>query len=60
MVDLGTTILTRWGRVGEDGQNSTSYFTDLEEAIKSFKKKFLDKTKNQWENREYFTPAPGK
>ena len=56
----GYQLWTRWGRVGEDGQNSTSFFMDLEEAIKSFKKKFLDKTKNQWDNRENFTPVPGK
>ena len=56
----GYQLWTRWGRVGEDGQNTIGCFDNLEAAIKSFKKKFLDKTKNQWDNRENFTPAPGK
>ena len=33
---------------------------DLNGAIKSFEKKFYDKTRNQWENRAKFTPVSGK
>lgn len=33
---------------------------DVEAAIKSFKKKFKDKTKNDWEKRAKFTAHPGK
>lgn len=51
---------TRWGRVGEDGQHSALIEKDAEAAIKSFKKKYKDKTKNDWEKRENFTPHPGK
>ena len=51
----------RWGRVGETGSNSIKSFgTDLGSAEKDFKKKFRDKTKNSWDDRENFTPVPGK
>lgn len=54
-------VWTRWGRVGEPGQNATNSFnTDLEAAKKFFCKKFNDKTKNKWENRADFQPVPGK
>ena len=32
---------------------------DLETVIKQFEKKFLDKTKNEWVNRDKFNPVPG-
>lgn len=51
---------TRWGRVGEPGQNKASTFTSLEPAIKEFEKKFKDKTKNNWSDRENFVAHPGK
>ena len=35
-------------------------FRSVDEAAKEFKKKFSDKTKNKWEDRENFTPVPGK
>lgn len=50
----------RWGRVGEVGQNKTSYFTDAASAKKDFEKKFKDKTKNNWSDRENFTAHAGK
>ncbi len=53
-------LWTRWGRVGEPGQNSLGPGTDLETAKKEFKKKFSDKTKNKWENRDNFKPVPKK
>lgn len=45
---------------GEPGQNATKSFSDEESAIKEFKKKFHDKTKNNWDDREKFNPVPGK
>lgn len=51
---------TRWGRVGEEGQSNSDCHKDAEAAIKVFKKKFKDKTKNDWEKRENFTPHTGK
>ena len=35
-------------------------FYTIEDAEKEFTKKFTDKTKNKWEDREQFTPVPGK
>lgn len=51
---------TRWGRVGEPGQNANQVCPSLAAAQDAFKKKFQDKTKNKWENRNDFKPAPGK
>ncbi len=51
---------TRWGRVGEPGQNSMGSAGNLEIVKKDFMKKFSDKTKNKWENRDNFKPVPGK
>uniref|UniRef100_A0A8C6U288 Poly [ADP-ribose] polymerase n=1 Tax=Neogobius melanostomus TaxID=47308 RepID=A0A8C6U288_9GOBI len=45
---------TRWGRVGESGQNKDSVFSSPDAAIKEFEKKFKDKTKNNWSDRENF------
>ncbi|KAM4022525.1 LOW QUALITY PROTEIN: protein mono-ADP-ribosyltransferase PARP3 [Anomaloglossus baeobatrachus] len=50
----------RWGRVGEIGQSKLTTFSDLTAATKDFEKKFKDKTKNSWSDREKFTPHPGK
>ncbi|KAK8753415.1 hypothetical protein OTU49_004398 [Cherax quadricarinatus] len=59
--DAGRYIcFTRWGRVGEEGQSNSDCSKEVEAAIKSFKKKFKDKTKNDWDNRDNFTPHPGK
>jgi hypothetical protein len=35
-------------------------FTDAQSAIKSFEKKFKDKTSNNWANRASFNPVKGK
>lgn len=51
---------TRWGRVGEDGQNALIGPTDFGKALKAFQAKFKDKTKNAWENRASFQPAAGR
>ncbi|OCT85690.1 poly(ADP-ribose) polymerase family member 3 L homeolog isoform X1 [Xenopus laevis] len=50
----------RWGRVGELGQSKLSPFPNLAGAQKDFEKKFKDKTKNSWSERENFTAHPGK
>ncbi|KAM4722041.1 protein mono-ADP-ribosyltransferase PARP3 [Rhinophrynus dorsalis] len=50
----------RWGRVGEVGQSKLSPFSSLVLAQKDFEKKFRDKTKNAWSERENFTAHPGK
>ena len=51
---------TRWGRVGEPGQNKLASMGSLDAAIKAFKKKFKDKTKNNWDDRANFVPKSGK
>lgn len=54
-------VWMRWGRVGKVGQSSlTACGGDLLKAKDIFKKKFLDKTKNEWENRDFFDKVPGK
>lgn len=54
-------VWMRWGRVGKVGQNSlTVCGGDLLKAKTIFKKKFLDKTKNDWEDRTRFEKVPGK
>lgn len=54
-------VWMRWGRVGKVGQNSlTACGGDLLKAKDIFKKKFLDKTKNEWENKDFFDKVPGK
>ncbi|XP_060095964.1 protein mono-ADP-ribosyltransferase PARP3 [Heteronotia binoei] len=50
----------RWGRVGESGQSKLSSFPSLEAAKKDFEKKFRDKTKNSWADRENFVAHDGK
>ncbi|XP_062853048.1 protein mono-ADP-ribosyltransferase PARP3 [Trichomycterus rosablanca] len=51
---------TRWGRVGEQGQNNLDEHTNVDSAIKSFEKKFKDKTKNNWSDRNNFVSHAGK
>ncbi|KAM4551458.1 poly [ADP-ribose] polymerase 2 [Odontesthes bonariensis] len=54
-------VWMRWGRVGKVGQNSlTACAGDLLKAKDVFKKKFLDKTKNEWEDRQSFEKVAGK
>ncbi|XP_059151095.1 protein mono-ADP-ribosyltransferase PARP3-like [Physella acuta] len=51
----------RWGRVGENGQNALKGpLNDPKDAIKDFEKKFKDKTKNAWSERDNFKPVKGK
>ncbi len=51
---------TRWGRVGEPGQNALVGPTSLAAAQKAFEAKFKDKTKNAWSDRKSFKAAAGK
>ncbi|MXQ98024.1 hypothetical protein E5288_WYG020069 [Bos mutus] len=54
-------VWMRWGRVGKTGQHSlVACSGDLNKAKEIFQKKFLDKTKNNWEDREKFEKVPGK
>ncbi|XP_053739044.1 poly [ADP-ribose] polymerase 2 isoform X2 [Synchiropus splendidus] len=54
-------VWMRWGRVGKVGQNSlTLCGGDLMKAKDLFKKKFLDKTKNEWDDRAQFEKVAGK
>lgn len=51
----------RWGRVGERGSdNGLEMCNDSTSAIKSFEKKFKDKTGNNWKDRENFVPKSKK
>ncbi|XP_050996456.1 LOW QUALITY PROTEIN: protein mono-ADP-ribosyltransferase PARP3 [Acomys russatus] len=58
--DGGFLCWNHWGRVGEVGQSKTNHFTCLEDAKKDFKKKFWEKTKNKWEERDHFVAHPSK
>ncbi|XP_032035334.1 poly [ADP-ribose] polymerase 2 isoform X6 [Hylobates moloch] len=54
-------VWMRWGRVGKMGQHSlVACSGNLNKAKEIFQKKFLDKTKNNWEDREKFEKVPGK
>ncbi|XP_076033544.1 poly [ADP-ribose] polymerase 2-like [Oratosquilla oratoria] len=54
-------VWMRWGRVGQNGQNSLQPCgSDLAKAMKIFEKKFQDKTKNEWCERDFFEKVQGK
>ncbi|XP_034849836.1 poly [ADP-ribose] polymerase 2 [Mirounga angustirostris] len=54
-------VWMRWGRVGKTGQHSlVACSGDFNKAKEIFQKKFLDKTKNNWKDREKFEKVPGK
>uniref|UniRef100_A0A9J2QBA2 Poly [ADP-ribose] polymerase n=1 Tax=Ascaris lumbricoides TaxID=6252 RepID=A0A9J2QBA2_ASCLU len=53
-------LWTRWGRVGEPGANQHQQFSSVDDAVKAFKKKFHDKTRNKFEERHKFVAHPGK
>ncbi|XP_077088643.1 poly [ADP-ribose] polymerase 2 isoform X2 [Siphateles boraxobius] len=54
-------VWMRWGRVGKVGQNSlVNCGGNLTQAKDTFKKKFFDKTKNEWEHRAHFEKVAGK
>ncbi len=43
-----TILLTRWGRIGEEGAFQKTPFSKEEEALKEFAKIFEQKTHNRW------------
>eukprot|EP00696_Hemimastix_kukwesjijk_P001432 gnl/Hemi2/11801_TR4050_c0_g1_i1.p1 gnl/Hemi2/11801_TR4050_c0_g1~~gnl/Hemi2/11801_TR4050_c0_g1_i1.p1 ORF type:complete len:856 (-),score=168.63 gnl/Hemi2/11801_TR4050_c0_g1_i1:10-2577(-) len=52
---------TRWGREGMPGQNRRFPFgPNKATAVSWFVRKFLEKTRNRWENRASFHAVPGK
>lgn len=51
---------TRWGRVGEPGQNALLGSGSLDDARKCFESKFKDKTSNAWADRTKFKAKAGK
>ncbi|XP_037358824.1 poly [ADP-ribose] polymerase 2 [Talpa occidentalis] len=54
-------VWMRWGRVGKIGQHSlVACSQDLNKAKEIFLKKFLDKTNNNWNDREKFEKVAGK
>jgi predicted DNA-binding WGR domain protein len=42
-------VLTRYGRIGEEGMHQRTPFPDLEEAKKEFHTIFKQKSSNEWE-----------
>merc|ERR1711959_635721 len=50
---------TRWGRVGEPGQNALAGPTSKADAMKAFEKKFKDKTGHNWDGGGATYPAKG-
>ena len=54
-------VWTRWGRVGENGQNLILGDGEYDDAVRQFEKKFKDKTGLQWQFRASATnPKKGK
>eukprot|EP01084_Bolivina_argentea_P027773 51589_1 len=46
-------FITKWGRVGNKPQTSEQIFESKRNAIDKFKKKFKDKTKNEFGNKNF-------
>lgn len=54
-------VWRRWGRVGATGQSDLEgHGSNVAGAKASFKKKFMDKTKNHWDERNDFQHVQGK
>ena len=51
-------LLTRWGRIGDEGQHQETPFPTLAECKAEYMKVFKAKTKNDWNNLENFVPQP--
>ncbi|XP_039626731.1 protein mono-ADP-ribosyltransferase PARP3 [Polypterus senegalus] len=63
VIEAGTSFYcwNRWGRVGEVGQSKlSSAYGMLASAQRDFEKKFKDKTKNDWKDKDNFKAHPGK
>lgn len=53
------TFFTRWGRVGESGNWTSTPHAGLAAAKDAWQKKWKDKTKTDWKDRENFVKKPG-
>lgn len=53
-------LFTRWGRVGAQGQKKVQTFSSVQEAQNNFKKKFKEKSGNNWEDAKSFVPKSNK
>ncbi|KAG8828890.1 hypothetical protein FRC19_000278, partial [Serendipita sp. 401] len=53
-------LFTRWGRVGENGQNAQKGPMNAASAISGFKSTFKSKTGSAWEDRHKMTARSGK
>lgn len=54
-------LFIKWGRVGaQNPQSNTVTYPSKYDAIVAFKRKFTDKTMNDWDSRERFVQKPGK
>ena len=53
-------VYCHWGRVGAFGQSSTDNCYNLVVAKSLFEKKYKDKTRNNWADRDNFVKVPGK
>lgn len=53
-------VFCHWGRVGAGGQSSTDMYADLASAQRGFERKYKDKTKNNWADRDNFVKHAGK
>ncbi|KAG8766898.1 hypothetical protein FRC15_006018, partial [Serendipita sp. 397] len=53
-------LFTRWGRVGENGQNAQKGPMNAASAISGFKSTFRSKTGSAWEDRHKMTARSGK
>lgn len=53
-------LLTRYGRIGENGVVKEKVCNDLDEVVSAFKFQFSSKTGNKWENRDNFKSKEGK
>jgi len=58
--DCSYWIWNRWGRLGANGQSKLMNCSSEDAAIKDFQKKFKDKTKNNWDDRDNFVKHTGK
>ncbi|KAK3842766.1 MAG: poly polymerase catalytic domain-containing protein [Linnemannia gamsii] len=53
-------VFCHWGRVGANGQSSTDNCRDLDAGKAIFERKYKDKTRNNWTDRDNFVKYPGK
>ncbi|KAG0061052.1 Poly [ADP-ribose] polymerase 2 [Linnemannia elongata] len=53
-------VYCHWGRVGAFGQSSIDNCHSLDAGKSLFEKKYKDKTRNNWADRDNFVKVPGK